>query len=107
MPYKNIAVNPSATTATALYTVPSGKEAVASTLCVCNIGADASFRVAVRPLGAALINAHYIIYESTLAAGESKFFTLGLAVTASDIVEVYASTSDVAFNLFCNETVLS
>lgn len=104
MAYKNVSVNPSATTATALYTVPAAKQAVVSTLAVCNVGADASFRVAVRPLGAALANAHYIIYESTLAAGDSKFFTLGLSLTATDIVEVYGSTADVAFNLFYNET---
>lgn len=104
MAYKNVSVNPLATTATALYTVPSAKQAIVSTLSVCNVGSDASFRVAVRPLGATLANAHYIIYEATLAAGESKFFTLGVAVTASDIIEVYASTGDIAFNLFYNET---
>jgi hypothetical protein len=104
MAYKNKTANPSATTATALYTVSSATEAVVSTLSVCNVGADASFRVAVRPLGASLADSHYIVYEATLAAGESKFFTLGIALQATDILEVYASTGDLAFNAFYNET---
>jgi hypothetical protein len=104
MAYKNSTSNPSATTATALYTVPTDTEAVVSTLSVCNVGADASFRVAVRPLGATLANSYYLIYEATLAAGETKFFTLGLALRATDILEVFASTSSVAFNVFYNET---
>ena len=47
--------NPAATTATTLYTVPSAKSAVISSLTVCNQASTAAtFRVAVRPAGATL-----------------------------------------------------
>ena len=42
--------NPSATTATTLYTVPSAKEAVVSSISIANLtSTDATFRIAVRP----------------------------------------------------------
>lgn len=104
MPYKVAQSNPPATTDTDLYTVPASKEAVISTLSVANTGADASFRISVRPLGATLSDEHYIVYETTLAAGESKFFTIGMALAATDVVTVRASTSNVAFTAFINET---
>ena len=58
--------NPSATTLTTLYTVPSAKEAVVSTISVANLTATAAtFRLAVRPAGASITNAHYIGYDIT------------------------------------------
>lgn len=96
--------NPAATTDTDLYTVPASKEAVISTVCVANTGADASFRIAVRPSGDTLDDLHYIVYEATLPAGESKFFTIGLALATTDVVTVRASSADVAFSAFINET---
>jgi hypothetical protein len=96
--------NPAATTDTDLYTVPAASEAVVSTIAVANVGVDASFRIAVRPGGASISDEHYIVYEATVAAGESKFFTLGVALAATDVVTVRASTADVAFSAFVNET---
>ena len=52
-------VNPAATTATTLYTVPSSTSAVCSTLSICNVGVSTTFRVAVRPAGATLDPKHY------------------------------------------------
>jgi hypothetical protein len=97
--------NPAATTDTNLYTVPAATEAVISTLAVANLGgADASFRVAVRPAGAAIANQHYLAYETTVSAGDSKFFTIGIALAATDVLTVRASAATVAFTAFVNET---
>ena len=50
---------PSATTATTLYTVPSTTSTVVSTITVANRDStSATFRIAVRPAGAALANQH-------------------------------------------------
>ncbi len=47
--------NPSATTATSLYTVPAATQAIVSTITVCNQAATAAtYRIAVRIAGAAL-----------------------------------------------------
>lgn len=95
---------PSATTDTDLYTVGSGKEAVASTLAICNRGSAASFRVAVRPAGAAIANQHYIVYDAAIDASNSLFLTVGFTLAATDVVTVRANTADVSFSLFGSET---
>lgn len=96
--------NPSATTATTLYTVPAATTAVASTLTVCNRSATAtSFRVAVRPAGAALSNEHYIYYDLDIAGNDTFAATLGLSLAATDVVTVYATLATLSFSLFGQE----
>jgi len=95
--------NPSATTLTTLYTVPSATSAVASSLVVCNLGVSTTYRVAVRPAGAAIANQHYVVYDASLNAGDSVFLTLGLTLAATDVVSVFAGTANVAFQLHGSE----
>lgn len=93
--------NPAATTLTTLYTVPAVTEAIGSTLSVCNIAATAAtYRVAVRPAGASISNSHYLVYDATVGANDTVVLTLGLALSANDVVSVYASTTNVAFALY-------
>ena len=92
--------NPSATTLTTLYTVPSGASAICSTLSVCNLGVSATFRIAVRPSGASISNQHYLVYDAILNADDSFYLTLGLSLAATDVVSIYSSTNTVAFSLF-------
>lgn len=97
-------VNPSATTATTAYTVPSATETVISTIAICNLGAaPGTYRIAVRPNGETLANKHYITYDATLAPQDSQTLTIGITMDASDVVTVYASTANFAFNLFGSE----
>jgi glucose-6-phosphate dehydrogenase assembly protein OpcA len=97
-------VNPSATTATTLYTVPSAKSAVVSTITICNQAATAAtFRVAIRPAGATLAAIHYISYDSTVAANDTTALTIGVTLATTDIITVYASTATVSFNAFGSE----
>ena len=71
--------NPSATTATTLYTVPSAKEAVVSSISVCNLASSsATYRIAIRPAGAALANQHYLAYDVTVGAADTTIITVGL-----------------------------
>lgn len=95
--------NPAATTLTTLYTVPSATSAVASTLTICNLSTAASVRVAIRPAGAAIANAHYIVYDAVLSANDSVFLTLGITLATTDVVSVYASTANITFNLSGSE----
>lgn len=97
-------VNPSATTATTLYTVPASTQTVVSTISVCNqAGTAATFRIAVRPAGAALAAEHYIVYGATVPASDSTFFTLGIALAATDVITVYASSANLSFNAYGSE----
>jgi glucose-6-phosphate dehydrogenase assembly protein OpcA len=95
---------PAATTATALYTVPSSTEAIISTIVVANRAAAArSYRIAIRPNGASLANQHYLAYDVAIAANDSTALTLGITVDAADVVEVYASAADLSFTAFGSE----
>ena len=96
--------NPSASTDTTLYTVPANRSAVISTLNICNLDINPStYRVAVRPAGAAIANYHFLAYEATLPASDSISLILGITLATTDVVTVRASTSTVAFSLFGSE----
>lgn len=97
-------VNPSATTATTLYTVPSATSAVVSTISVCNQASSAAtFRIAVRPAGATLAAQHYIVYGATVPASDSTMITVGLTLATTDVVTVYASSANLSFNAYGSE----
>ena len=95
---------PSATTATDVYTVGSGKQAIISTITVANRSAvGVTYRIAIRPAGATLANQHYIAYDVALAANDTTALTLGITLTATDVVTVYASTANLSFGIFGSE----
>jgi len=96
--------NPAATTATTLYTVPASTSTVVSTLTVANLGgASATYRISVRPAGEGQANKHYIAYDVTVGANDTTTLTLGMTLATTDVVTVYASTANLAFNLFGSE----
>ena len=96
---------PTAATLSTLYTVPNSTQSVASTLCVCNQSSTASFRVAVRPSGAAVEAKHYIAYDSIVQANDTVFLTLGFTLSSTDVVSVYSSSGTVSFTLFGSESM--
>jgi hypothetical protein len=96
--------NPSATTATTLYTVPSATSTVVSTVTVCNQASSAgSYRIAVRPAAATLAAQHYIAYDVPIAANDTVALTLGITLAATDVVTVYASSTSLSFNAYGSE----
>lgn len=95
---------PSATTDTTLYTVPASTQTVVSTITVCNRGGSTgTFRIAVRPDGAAISNSHYVYYDAELPANTTVAFTVGMTIDASDVITVRASTADFSFSAFGSE----
>jgi len=95
---------PAATTAADVYTVPSLKYAVVSTITVANRATGAAtYRVSVRPNGAAQANQHYIAYDAPLQGNDTIALTLGLTADASDVFTVYGSTANLSFSIFGSE----
>lgn len=95
---------PGATTATTLYTVPAATEAVISTIVIANRAATAAtFRLSVRPDGAAQANQHYLAYDVPIAASDSTTLTLGITMDATDVLTGYGSTADLSWNVFGSE----
>ena len=93
-----------ATTNTNLYTVPASTAAVVSTITVANlVGTAGTFRIAIRPAGAAIATQHYIAYDVTLGALDTTTLTLGITLATTDIITVYTSASTMAFSVFGSE----
>lgn len=103
--YKVLAQSaPAITTATDVYTVPAATEAVISTLIIANrAAAPGTYRISVRPDGAAQSNLHYIAYDIVIAANDSTTLTLGMTLNAADVVTVYCSSADMSVNIFGTE----
>jgi len=96
--------NPSATTLTTLYTVPSATQAVISSISVANLTATAAtFRIAVRPAGASITNAHYLGYDITVGASDTTIITVGITMNATDVLSVYGSTANLVFQAYGSE----
>jgi len=97
-------VNPTAATATTLYTVPAGTQTVVSTISVCNMTAgELLFRIAIRPAGESLATKHYIAYDAKVSGNDTTFITVGATLGAGDVITVYESAADVVFNAFGSE----
>jgi glucose-6-phosphate dehydrogenase assembly protein OpcA len=96
--------NPSATTLTTLYTVPASKEAVVSSISIANLTTTAAtFRIAIRPAGASITNAHYLGYDITVGASDTTIITVGITLATTDVISVYASTANLVFQAFGDE----
>lgn len=98
-------VAPAANTLTDLYTVPVGTSAVCSTLAVCSRANTSSFRVAIRPGGASIADSHYIVYDNWVDSRDSVFLTIGITLSAGDVVSVYGDQATNTFSLFGSEIV--
>jgi hypothetical protein len=99
--------NPSATTVTTLYTVPSATNTVVSTIVVANQAATAgTYRIIVQPaadVSGTILAKQYIAYDSAITANNSTMITIGLTLAASDVVKVYASSATMSFSVFGTE----
>lgn len=104
--YGNGSATLTATTNTNLYTVPAATQSVVSTMVICNQSSSAAtYRIGVRPAGAAIALQQYIAYDVAVAGNDSTALTLGITLNTADQVFVYASTSTMSFTIFGNETV--
>ncbi len=96
--------NPNATTLTALYAVPAATQAIVSTIVIANLnGGAGTYRIAVSPAGAAIADRHYLAYDIAISNGTAHTLTLGITLDATDVIRVYASHADMAFNAFGSE----
>ena len=91
---------PDITTETVLYTVPAATQFIGSTLRVCNRDSvPTSFRIALRPAGAATTNEMYIAFDIPVAGNDTTGITDGITLGATDDIVVYAGSANLSFNL--------
>lgn len=96
--------NPSASTETLLYTVPAVTSTIASSIIVCNRSStQASFRVSISVGGAATTNKDYLYYDLLIGGNDTFIATIGVTLATTDVVRVYASSSNISFSLYGSE----
>jgi len=96
--------NPAATTVTNLYTVPGSTESVLSTITICNTAsAAATYRISAVPSGDSASNKHFIAFDASVLGNDTIALTLGLTLSSSGSVNVFASSASVSFGAFGSE----
>lgn len=88
-----------------LITVGTGKSQIISTLVIANTTAtDATCRVFARIGGAAAAASNAIIYDLTIAGNGLQAFTLGISITATDVLTIRTGTANaLTFTAFGTE----
>lgn len=101
--YKILGQSVGALSDTNLYTVPTGKSSVLSTILVCNtLSASTTYRLAVIPSGTTLQNKHYIAYDTNIGSNDTTALTLGITLGSDDKLNLYGSTG-LTFSVFGSE----
>ena len=89
------------TTLTNVYTVPVGKSSTISSISICNrINTACSFRISVAIAGAADSVSQYLFYDSYLDGNSTYVATIGITLSAGDIVRAYSSNASTSINIF-------
>lgn len=99
-------VSPDATTAAVLYTVPANKQAVISTISVCNRApSDATFRVIVQKAAeqASILTKQYFAYDTKVFKNDTTSITVGMTLATGDRIQVYALNEYISFQAFGSE----
>tara|TARA_R100000458_G_scaffold11025_1_gene8771 strand:- start:2412 stop:2741 length:330 start_codon:yes stop_codon:yes gene_type:complete len=87
-----------------LYLVGSGKEAVVSTIIVCNReNAANTFRIATKSDNSSVANTDYVAYDSTINANDTITLTLGITLQTGAEISVGASDNNVTFQAYGTE----
>jgi len=94
-------LSPSATILTLIYTCPLGKFATVSSVCICNTtSAKIKFRLSAAKAAEADNIKQYLLYDVEVAPKSTFTYTIGISLAGSDVLRVYATTINVAFNVF-------
>ena len=98
--YKQLGQGNPGAVLTDLYTVPAATEGIVSSVVACNRSAVAkTFRVSVAVAGASDDPEQYYVYDRSIPANDTTIVQIGISLAATDVVRVYASTTDVSFSI--------
>ncbi len=94
-------VSPPATTLTPLYTVTTvGASASSLTICNTNGAGTANIRVSIAVGGAPDDVSQYLYYGLEILGSDTFIATIGLSLNNGDVVNVYATQTNITFQLF-------
>lgn len=88
-----------------LYTVPASTETIVSTIVIANTSANEQvFRIFIREAGAASSRGNAIAYDTAINGNTQVAFTLGLTLSATDIISVRTNAGNtITFQAFGSE----
>lgn len=86
-------VKPQPNVDTSLVTMAAGKNAMVSTISVCNLGIYTTYRIAVRPAAETLEDKHYIAYECGIGPNTTDLITIGCGLGPGDVLQVRTAGS--------------
>lgn len=104
--YKVLGQSAPANTSNAnVYTVPSATSAVVSSIVVTNTTAITAYaRIFVRIGGATAATSNALVYDTSFLPNSTTSFTLGITITATDIITVQTGTANaLTFHVFGSE----
>jgi hypothetical protein len=104
--YKNSRIQGTASTSTysTLYSVPSGKSAVISTISIANLSAtDATYRIAILDTETTPTSTDWLVYDSVVAGNDSTFISVGITLTATQRIRISSSANTTTFMCFISE----
>lgn len=94
-----------ATTETTLYTVPNLTQTTVSSFLACNrTGSAITFRLRVNVAGANSDDKQFLYYDQSVAANTTFTAVIGMCLGQTDVLKVYASATNMSFNIFGVET---
>lgn len=99
--------NPYAETATVLYTVPANKQAVISTISVCNTATtDTTFRIIIQKAAeqASILTKQFFAYDTKVFKNDTTSITVGITLATGDRIQVYSLDDTIAFQAFGSES---
>lgn len=89
---------------TTVYTVPAGRQAVISTVNVCNTNtSNSTFRLAVRPAGETLAAKHYLHHDTSVPALDSINISLGITMGNTDVLTAETRLGNISMSVFGSE----
>lgn len=87
-----------------IYTVPAATTAAISSVSVCNQNAaDITFYLQIRVAGAVDDPSQYIYYNATCPGYDTVIATIGMTLSATDVITIYSNNSNISFNVFGTE----
>jgi hypothetical protein len=93
--------SPGATSSTNLYTVPASTNTSISSITVCNRSATATtFRISVAVNGATLADNQYIYFDQAIDGNSTFVATIGITLSAADVIRVYSGAATLTFIAF-------
>jgi hypothetical protein len=96
---------PGATAEAVLYTVPVGKQTTVSSLVICNRDINgATFNISCSVGGASTVSKDYLYYNLSISGGDTFVATIGGTFAANDVIRVYATTANLSFTAFGDES---